>query len=453
MSAHDSDSEKAPSHHSESPDQELSEDGRAPERNPSNYRNTATTSSSGTAQKAQKKPKKTAAAPSDGKCIVLHPFQSRETIIWLTFPDDFADDSANVRNPAARQNTDTRPGGGFVNPFSARPKGKKMRWTAENDRKLLLFGLGRDVSTKEYEAIANSFPEKPTEKAVQERLTKLRVQCRQALKDSGIYDPHADRSRSSPPHAFRCRSTGHAAPSPPLNLPPKKKQTRQFASASTSLAQPPRPQGGASNLGSSQQPPPAEGMYLPAHLSRSGSQFSPVPAGRGRSSTFPTGPQSTTRMSNVQSWETMGPQQIGAPQMPAGNMGTPPMGAGQYQPCPSWALPQNTLLQNAPTYPGSGTNTAWNVFQDLPLALTPDQLDFAHVPAGPPVNPTVPDAEEPAEEDAEEDAEGEDEDAEGEDEEEDPPVVHQRELDAKKAQRDAVSADPNSRQRLRRFAD
>jgi hypothetical protein len=139
--------------------------------------------------------------------------------------------------------------------------------------------------------------------------------------------------------------------------------------------------------------------------------------------------------------------------MPAGNMGTPPMGAGQYQPCPSWALPQNTLLQNAPTYPGSGTNTAWNVFQDLPLALTPDQLDFAHVPAGPPVNPTVPDAEEPAEEDAEEDAEGEDEDAEGEDEEEDPPVVHQRELDAKKAQRDAVSADPNSRQRLRRFAD
>jgi hypothetical protein len=81
MSSHSSDSEKAPSHRSESPDQELSEDGRAPERNPSNINTNASTGSLTTAKKAQRKPKTAAAATSDGKCIVLHPFQARGTIV------------------------------------------------------------------------------------------------------------------------------------------------------------------------------------------------------------------------------------------------------------------------------------------------------------------------------------------------------------------------------------
>lgn len=91
---------------------------------------------------------------------------------------------------------DQRPGGGFLNADAARPKTRKMKWTAENDRSLLLFGFGRDISGIEYPAIANWFEEKPTAKAVQERLTKLRVAGRKVLKESGIFDP--DVPRDSP---------------------------------------------------------------------------------------------------------------------------------------------------------------------------------------------------------------------------------------------------------------
>jgi hypothetical protein len=313
-----------------------------------------------------------------------------------------------------------------------------MKWTPENDCKLLIFGLGRDISGKEYKAIAKQFPEEPTEKAIQERLTKLRGQCRTALKDAGIYDPDRERSRSSPPDASRSRRTGHPAPTPSLDAPPKKRQIRKSAAAATPTQPPPPPQGGASDLGGSQPPPPAEGLILPAHLSQPSSLFSPVPAGRGRSSSFPIGPRSATRIPNVQSWETMGTHQVGAQQMPAASMGLPQMGAGQFQPLPSWALPQDGLPQN-------GASTSWNVFQDLPLALTPDQLDFTRAPVAPPANPSVPDAEEPAEERVEEYAEGEDEDAEGEEVEDDELVAQQRELDAKRAQRQAVRAESNPR--------
>lgn len=91
---------------------------------------------------------------------------------------------------------DQRPGGGFLNADAARPKSRKMKWTAENDRSLLLFGFGRDISGVEYPAIANWFEEKPTAKAVQERLTKLRAAGRKVLKESGIFDP--DVPRDSP---------------------------------------------------------------------------------------------------------------------------------------------------------------------------------------------------------------------------------------------------------------
>lgn len=91
---------------------------------------------------------------------------------------------------------DQRPGGGFDNADALRPKSRKMEWTAENDRSLLLFGFGRDISGVECKAIADWFPEKPTAKAVQERLTKLRAAGRKVLKESGIFD--ADALRDTP---------------------------------------------------------------------------------------------------------------------------------------------------------------------------------------------------------------------------------------------------------------
>jgi hypothetical protein len=452
MSAHDSDSEKAPSHRSESPNQEQSEDGRLPECNPSNFNTNATTSSSRSAKKAQKKPKTAAAATSDGKCIVLQPVHPRETIVWLIFLDE---NDSDVQTPAARPNTDTRPGGGFLNPGSARPRERKMKWNDENDRQLLIYGLGRDISGSEYEAIANSFPEQPSAKAIQERLTKLRALCRQFLKQQGIYDPETDTSRRAS-GAVHSRSTGHAASSPPLDLPPKKKQTRQPASSAALLAQPPPPQGGASSLRGFQQtpPPPAPGLNLPPHMLQPSSLFSPVPTGRGRASTFPVGPHSAARMPNMQSLGPMGSQPAMSPHASTANMGVPQMGVGQFQPYAPWAL-----SQNAPTYPGTGAGMGSNLFQygqsQVPFGFTPEQLvlpsEFAtlpaSIPAGPTVNPTVPDAEELAEENAAADAEGEDEDAEGEDkdaegeiEEENPLRRFERDLQAKRDQRDAVSA-------------
>jgi hypothetical protein len=87
--------------------------------------------------------------------------------------------------------------GGSLRPGALRPKSRKMKWTAENDRTLLLVGFGRDIPGLEFQTIADYFKEKPTAKAVQERLTKLRAAQRKVLKDSGIYDADA----SPPPLA------------------------------------------------------------------------------------------------------------------------------------------------------------------------------------------------------------------------------------------------------------
>ncbi|KAK3068329.1 hypothetical protein LTR53_014197 [Teratosphaeriaceae sp. CCFEE 6253] len=71
--------------------------------------------------------------------------------------------------------------GGFIKPHATRFGVQKMKWTADNDRKLLLLGLGREISPKEYPAIASSYDEKPTAKSVQERLTKLRKEQRERM--------------------------------------------------------------------------------------------------------------------------------------------------------------------------------------------------------------------------------------------------------------------------------
>jgi hypothetical protein len=99
-------------------------------------------------------------------------------------------DSAATPTPMIDQRAD----GGYYSPEGGRPKSRKMKWTAENDRSLLLFGFGRGISGVEYQAIANWFKEKPTAKAVQERLTKLRAAGRKVLKESGIFDAEAPRN-------------------------------------------------------------------------------------------------------------------------------------------------------------------------------------------------------------------------------------------------------------------
>lgn len=63
-----------------------------------------------------------------------------------------------------------------------------MRWGLKEDRQLLLYTLGKEVSSKEYSAIADSFTEKPTVKAIQERLTKLRAEQMQQIYKAGILE-------------------------------------------------------------------------------------------------------------------------------------------------------------------------------------------------------------------------------------------------------------------------
>ncbi len=91
---------------------------------------------------------------------------------------------------------------------------QKIKWDAENDVKLLLYGLGREISPKEYEAIAASFPgksivtrvseeivrcaniwggvEKPTPKSVQERVAKLRREQKQMIREAEKADEGSD---------------------------------------------------------------------------------------------------------------------------------------------------------------------------------------------------------------------------------------------------------------------
>lgn len=67
-----------------------------------------------------------------------------------------------------------------------------MKWTAENDNKLLIISHGKQLSTKDYAKIAKDFPEGPTPKAIQERYTKIRAKQLLKLKELGIGAPEAD---------------------------------------------------------------------------------------------------------------------------------------------------------------------------------------------------------------------------------------------------------------------
>lgn len=108
-----------------------------------------------------------------------------------------------------------------------------MKWTPERDRRLLIFGLGRDITGKEFQPIANSFPEKPTAKAVQERLTKLRVQTRQALKETGIYDIDAVRQQQQQASIPRTQSVSQSTTTPTQRPPPANRSRPSTTAADT----------------------------------------------------------------------------------------------------------------------------------------------------------------------------------------------------------------------------
>ncbi|KAK3046522.1 hypothetical protein LTR09_012011 [Extremus antarcticus] len=63
---------------------------------------------------------------------------------------------------------------GFLNQRPGTTRVSKIKWEVHNDRKLMLIIMGRDIQPNEFQAIANSFPERPTAKAIQERIAKLR---------------------------------------------------------------------------------------------------------------------------------------------------------------------------------------------------------------------------------------------------------------------------------------
>jgi hypothetical protein len=123
-----------------------------------------------------------------------------------------------------------------------------MRWIDAADRQLLIFGFGREIASREYKAISDTYPEKPTEKAIMERITKLRGQTRTALKDSGIFDPNA--VRSSGPDA------GPATSSPAKPLPKK-------ARLSTSKGAAALPGAGTPSQRSQPQPQPEQQVQMP----------------------------------------------------------------------------------------------------------------------------------------------------------------------------------------------
>jgi hypothetical protein len=194
-------------------------------------------------------------------------------------------DSAATPTPMIDQRAD----GGFLNAEAGRPKSRKMKWTAENDRSLLLFGFGRDISGAEYQAIASWFKEKPTAKAVQERLTKLRAAGRKVLKESGIFD--ADALRETP--------TASRAPAVFQAATPSQRPMRPVTPATPTTTLPTgitTPALGPSSLGgqSSSPPPPrrslstTESPTLPVTLTPTTGAQNQQPSRATASPSYPT---------------------------------------------------------------------------------------------------------------------------------------------------------------------
>lgn len=336
-----------------------------------------------------------------------------------------------------------------------------MKWTDAKDRQLLIFGLGRDISGNEYENIANSFPEQPTAKAIQERLTKLRVCTRQALKEYGIYDADAVApapASGAPVSGLRRThsSAGHGpAASTPSQLPAKKNRPSSSSSSVSRLANPPP---GTPSTRNSQLPQPPSQYPQPPQMSQQPGSFSQTSQAQMGVATWNSCMYPPPGMSSMQSYQQLpsqhmpsqhltsqhlnSQQHMSSPRAPTAQMTVPPMGASFYQP-----FTQPAPHRSAGMYPspagviGSGMSMGLSSAQypfGQPQALPtwdPDQLNFgappnipAQIPAGPAFHPAVPDVVEPAPEEEDDDPYDNPELAQS-----------QRELAAKVVKREAVS--------------
>jgi hypothetical protein len=269
-----------------------------------------------------------------------------------------------------------------------------MRWDAAADRQLLIFGFGREIRTEEYKILAERFEQKPTVKAIQERITKLRVEVRRVLKETGIFDP--ERVAQSLPR-------DPATPGQDMSSPaqPSAKNAKKDRPAS----------GGAKTKGS--RLPPDTGS--PAPRSQQG-----LPSAQPPSVNPPPGPIWGTH--HPLGWPATanmyGPFER-SPRPTGSQMGMPPMGRPPY--VPYGAIPpimfQGTSNMSMSQYQQQQQR---QLHSFNPGDFTPSLL--SQQPTGADVNPPVPNTGDAAE-----------------GEEEDPMARSERELKEKRAKREAVS--------------
>ncbi|KAK3065931.1 hypothetical protein LTR53_017874 [Teratosphaeriaceae sp. CCFEE 6253] len=113
-----------------------------------------------------------------------------------TTPAIHRDASSRATQAPATTKADYKNGqpGGFIKAPTSRKQ--KMKWTAVKDNELLIFGLGRDITTKEFQKIADSFDEEPTAKSIMERLAKMRKAQKDLLTAIGIeWEPTVDKAK------------------------------------------------------------------------------------------------------------------------------------------------------------------------------------------------------------------------------------------------------------------
>ena len=334
-------------------------------------------------------------------------------------------------------NIDSRADGGFINPDNARPRDRRMRWTDSADRQLLIFGFGRDINSSEYQAISDTYPEKPTTKAVQERITKLRVATRKALKDSGIYD-HSVVVKPPPSEgtANRTLSIPCLPTSSPAKLPSKKTRPSSTSSNTRATLAPPS----ASTPTPRPQPPPEQQLQLPQgppsfqpaqpqppQMGLQGAQAHQTPPA------YPTPANWQPRFAPGAAVANMYTRAVGSPQPTLSQMSMPPMGAPTG---PPYMGQFGGTYAGSYMFPGSAgmgmgmgmSNYQFQPHQHVPgfggESFTPSYLP--QQPAGAALNPPVPDM--------------------GgfvEGEEEDPMVRSERDFQAKQAEREAVSDREN----------
>jgi hypothetical protein len=216
-------------------------------------------------------------------------------------PDDYAE-------LEGEPNVDTRADGGFINPGNARARDRRMRWDAAADRQLLIFGFGREIRTEEYKILAERFDQKPTVKAIQERITKLRVEVRRVLKETGIFDPERV---AQPPPPRGPTTPGQGMSSPAQGSAKKAKKDRPASGG-------PKTKGGTFPSGTG-SPAPGSRQGLPSAQPPSANP----PAGGVWGTHHPPGRPATANM--------YGP--LGHSPQPTGSqMGMPPTGRPPYVP-------------------------------------------------------------------------------------------------------------------------